>query len=394
MEKWIIEKIKASANVVDVIADFVSLHKSGANMTGLCPFHADRHLGSFFVSERRNVYTCFSCGAHGDSVEFLMQHEHLSYIDALRWLAAKYSIDTHEGGQGEWRSKVKAATPHTPLPPLPMFTVSLDVVKARLNTTGNTLCEWIRNLPWSPQQEAAVEPTLKAYLVGASKMGHTIYWQIDETGQVRTGKMMLYRSDGHRDKQSRYAFDWIHSSLARAGLVDLDKEEPRPCLFGLHLLPFVSVGATINIVESEKTAILCNIIFSEGEGEDLKSWGRKKQLWLACAGINNLTEERLRPLIQSKRQVVLYPDHDGLQQWEERAKMIGYKNLHVNSSYVTRYWQQGKDQEKADIADILLRLMQEQSARQQQRITTIEQVKERWPVLSPLIEKLNLEIFK
>ena len=84
-----------AANIVDVVSDFVTLRKSGTSYKGLCPFHDDR-TPSFSVSPSRGVYKCFSCGKAGNAVRFIMDHEQLSYIDALKWLAKKYNIEVRE----------------------------------------------------------------------------------------------------------------------------------------------------------------------------------------------------------------------------------------------------------------------------------------------------------
>ena len=90
-----IDRIMDAANIVDVVSEFVSLRKSGANYKGLCPFHDDR-TPSFSVSPARGIYKCFSCGKAGNAANFIMEHEQLSYPDALRWLARKYHIDVKE----------------------------------------------------------------------------------------------------------------------------------------------------------------------------------------------------------------------------------------------------------------------------------------------------------
>ena len=80
---------------MDVVSEFVSLKKVGANYRGLCPFHDD-HTPSFYVSPSRRTCHCFVCGEGGDSVGFIMKHEQLSYPDALRWLANRYHIEIQE----------------------------------------------------------------------------------------------------------------------------------------------------------------------------------------------------------------------------------------------------------------------------------------------------------
>lgn len=90
-----IERIKDAADIVDVVSEFVSLRKVGANYRGLCPFHND-HTPSFYVSPSRRTCHCFVCGEGGDSVGFIMKHEQLTYPDALRWLANRYHIEIQE----------------------------------------------------------------------------------------------------------------------------------------------------------------------------------------------------------------------------------------------------------------------------------------------------------
>lgn len=89
------QRILDSANILEVVSDFVSLRRSGVSYVGLCPFHSDRKP-SFYVSPAKNVCKCFSCGEGGSPVHFLMKHEQLSYHDALRYLAKKYHIEIVE----------------------------------------------------------------------------------------------------------------------------------------------------------------------------------------------------------------------------------------------------------------------------------------------------------
>ena len=95
IDRQTVEKIKDACNIVDVVSEFVTLHKSGANYKGLCPFHNER-TPSFFVSPARGTCHCFGCGKGGNSVTFIMEHEQMTYPEALRWLAAKYHIEIQE----------------------------------------------------------------------------------------------------------------------------------------------------------------------------------------------------------------------------------------------------------------------------------------------------------
>ena len=95
IDRATIDRIMDAANIVDVVSDFVSLRKSGANYKGLCPFHDDR-TPSFSVSPARGIYKCFSCGKAGNAANFIMEHEQMTYPEALKWLAKKYHIEVKE----------------------------------------------------------------------------------------------------------------------------------------------------------------------------------------------------------------------------------------------------------------------------------------------------------
>ena len=95
IDRETVERIKSAANIVDVVSEFVTLRRSGANYKGLCPFHNEK-TPSFIVSPARGTCHCFGCGKGGDSVSFIMEHEQMTYPEALRWLARKYNIEIHE----------------------------------------------------------------------------------------------------------------------------------------------------------------------------------------------------------------------------------------------------------------------------------------------------------
>ena len=89
------QKILDATRIEDVIGEFVSLKKRGANHIGCCPFHNEK-TPSFYVSPSKGIFKCFGCGESGDALSFLMKHEHYTYPEALRWLAQKYNIAIEE----------------------------------------------------------------------------------------------------------------------------------------------------------------------------------------------------------------------------------------------------------------------------------------------------------
>ena len=98
IDRATVERIKDAANIVEVVSEFVTLRRSGANYKGLCPFHNEK-TPSFYVSPARGTCHCFGCGKGGNPISFIMEHEQMTYPEALRWLAQKYHIEIHEREQ-------------------------------------------------------------------------------------------------------------------------------------------------------------------------------------------------------------------------------------------------------------------------------------------------------
>ncbi len=95
-----VQTVLDTANVVEVISEFVQLRQRGANRLGLCPFHHEK-TPSFTVSPTKNIYKCFGCGKAGNAVGFLMEHEKMSFVEAIRYLAKMYQIELEETESSE-----------------------------------------------------------------------------------------------------------------------------------------------------------------------------------------------------------------------------------------------------------------------------------------------------
>lgn len=95
IDQHTVDRIIEAANIVEVVSDFVTLRRRGANYVGLCPFH-DEKTPSFSVSPARGICKCFSCGKGGNSVHFVMEHEQITFYEALKYLARKYNIEIQE----------------------------------------------------------------------------------------------------------------------------------------------------------------------------------------------------------------------------------------------------------------------------------------------------------
>ena len=359
-----IDKIKEAANVKDILEDFgYTLKKKGTKYHCLCPFHNDHNLGSFVVNPVRGTYACYSCGARGNAIDFLMHHEHYTYVKALQYLGKKYDVDI-EGADG---IEVKKAPPRPPTPPKATLVLPAKMVQLSMRDIDDTpFIKWLKSLPWDAPQRARINDVLWLYCVARDKKGWSLFWQIDENKRVLNGKFMKYKPDGHRDKgeedeangRKPYVTDWVHSRLKRRykpddplpypDLFDPDKQEEHYTFFGMHLLDRYP-KATINIVESEKTALICAIAYGSPE----------MNLWMACGGKTWLSNERMDVLFRQKRRIVLYPDTDGMDEWADWIKLMNQPSMTVEREFFTRYYRPELDGKKADIADILIRWMKE-----------------------------------
>lgn len=394
------DKIKEAASIVDVVGDYVQLKRAGSEYTGRCPFHADRHTGSFMVSPKKNIATCFPCNETWNPVDFVMKMENLDYPDALRWLAQKYGIFIDDAPKFKNIRPSKPRPPQPPPPPLTKRYWPLEWVRAYMADETDAFVRWLYTLPWDAAQRARLPKVLKYYGVGHSHFtttnregmqtvhDFTIFWQCDEQARLHNGHLMKYKSDGHRVKEkSQYPTDWIHSRMKRAkkNPFNPDKEAASYCLFGQHLMA-ACPNATINIVESEKTAIIMATAYG----------GSALNLWMACYGIGNLTNANrlLQPLIDQNKRIVLYPDHDGVEKWKKAAREINYGRLRVNTDPVLKWWTP-EDGEKADIADIILRFLRdgrrEDMAKRDPRQQLLDQWRHDYPAFDILADRFNLQ---
>ena len=107
IDQGTIQKIFDAADIYQIVSDFVNLKKRGVNYVGCCPFHNEK-TGSFTVSPSKGIYKCFGCGKGGNVVNFIMEHEQMSYVEALRFLAARYNITIEEKELTEEEKKEKS----------------------------------------------------------------------------------------------------------------------------------------------------------------------------------------------------------------------------------------------------------------------------------------------
>ena len=226
-------------------------------------------------------------------------------------------------------------------PKKPIFMPIGWVAAKRKDNDKNVLLKYLRNLPWNDAQRARLEVAILSYGIGTDKLGRTIFWQIDENVKVRSGKQMAYKSDGHRDKNKHPM--WVHNAVKT--VYPENEYEYVGCLFGLHLAATFK-NAEICLVESEKTALICSAF-----------WPMEEKVWIATGGLRNVNVARLFYLLKNKRKIIAYPDHDGYKMWADKMKEVS-DDIRV-SDFVEKYYKEGVDAKTADIADILVRILQQ-----------------------------------
>lgn len=215
--------------------------------------------------------------------------------------------------------------------------------------------------------EATVINAFKEYLVGTGLHGETIFWQIDERRVVRTGSVMMFDPATGKRRKDRNP-NWIHAMLKRAGELP-ETFELRQCFFGQHLLQS-SPGKPLAIVEAAKTAVVATICKS----------AFPNVLWLATGGKHGLAVDKLRQVAIGRR-VLLYPDLDAIEVWEDLAKKARQLGLDVRVSTIVRDLAPELGlSEGADIADCLIAIQSRDQADQDDSL--LELVEERIAIMT------------
>jgi hypothetical protein len=199
--------------------------------------------------------------------------------------------------------------------------ISPDILRSTLQAyERNTFVQYLNTI----FDQVTVRNLIDAYGLGTTKDGSCIFWQVDNEGQIRTGKVIRYNQDGHRDKSISPFF--IHAKL---------KVEPiEQCLFGQHLL--AAGYESFGLVESEKTAVIM--------AGTLPHYG-----WIATGGKTNLSKVHTL----KGRKVVAFPDTDAFAEWTERLTPYGFKISRALQQHV-------EDPDRGyDLADFVLSAAQE-----------------------------------
>ena len=286
------------------------------------------------TGRRQQKIVCPACGRQKCFVRYVDTFNQFAYVDdnvgrcdhehscGYHYKPAQYFQDR------PWLSESPAI--RKPLPvavtPRPLLPVPFQYVE-EWHSPDSVFWRWFADVCRRLGiMDDVVRRVYEDYHIGATESGEVVFWQIDEQQRARSGHIMQYGQDGHRQDLQ----DWVHSRLIRKGLLSADFRLSQ-CLFGQHLLS-VRPEAQVCVVEGEKTALLLAALCPE-------------HLWLATCGCHGLTPEKVSCL--RGRRVVLFPDSGCLGKWREvmqRTEGIRYtlsshlENLPHNS----------------DLADVLL----------------------------------------
>ncbi len=317
------------------MAHTYSLQKyAGPSSRYTCPNCGGAHKFTRYVDEEGNILAenvgrCdreSSCGYHYTPKQFFQDHPE-ARPDADDWRKAP-----------DWLKK--SCPPCPPCPPRPpvdkVDTLPEDIVPRSIRTNYDShFVQFLRSL----FDAITVQNLVLEYKLGVTRAQDVIFYQIDVKGRVRTGKIMKYDPEtGHRikDENTKGRITWVHSMLKYSGQLPQDWTLTQ-CLFGEHLLPLFP-EKPVAIVESEKTAVICAGLIPNF-------------IWLATGGKSQLND-RLNVL--AGRSITAFPDIDGFDTWQEKARNFPDLNIKV-ADLLVRFGTEEDQEAHIDIADWLIR---------------------------------------
>lgn len=338
-DKRTLEKIN-SLNLLDVADRLgISYSRSGRWRKALCFCHND-HTPSMGLNESEDRWKCFSCGHGGNHITLVMEHENLTYPDALDWLVKEFNIQASQRQDRQSLiESIKRKLMNT------NNTQYLDnALRERFHGTSNELTRaLVQTGILTPEQMQHAAETFRL----STADDHVIFWQIDQDQNIREGKVMAYQADAHRSHdQKPVTVSWLLKSQHQ---LPTDWKASF-CLFGLHQIALSSPeveDARIAIVESEKTAIICcELLADDGF------------IWMATGGKSLLSVNMLLPL--KGRKIIIFPDTDTdgstFAEWrkvaQDAAKQFGHPI--TVSPLLERVATADQKARKIDIADYLI----------------------------------------
>lgn len=235
-------------------------------------------------------------------------------------------------------------------PPEPAKPLSFELVRKSFKPYHSTFARFLRDLlskrDDAEQALARLDEVLQRYWVGATKGGRICYWMIDINGKCRDGKFMAYKPDGHRDHNQHpsWARNTVIRNLFESKRITLEQKEKlldqqvmRP-YFGMHLLSDPKLkGKAVALVEGEKSCLIASIAYPDF-------------IWIAC-GMNTFNVARLLPILQQRRELLIFPDVDQIDRWVKLTEDLKYPKAYCMDKFI----RMRRKSEKDDVGDIFLR---------------------------------------
>lgn len=287
------------------------------------------------TGRRQTKYTCPHCGRARCLVRYVDTQNGFQYVaDDVGKCDHEHSCGYHYKpseyfAENQWaRDAIPRTEAHCKPAPLPPFRpLPMEYVE-RSHSPRSTFWQWFSTAVADQLclTQDQIHRIYEDYLIGNTRKGGVIFWQIDHENQVHGGHIMQYRPDGHRDGFQ----GWTHIPLIRQGLLPPDWQLHQ-CFFGQHLLT-LRPDAHVCIVESEKTALVM-------------AAHQPQYLWLATCGSSGLSAEKLECL--RGRRITLFPDSGCLDKWLKVMQQTNGLSYNL-SSHLESY------PANTDLADLLL----------------------------------------
>ena len=346
--------IRNRIDIIEVIGHFEQLKEKGVGKGKYvckCPFHNEK-TASFIIDRTKGVYKCFGCSAGGDAIKFIQEHEKLNYLDAMIWLANFYNLPIDGSSTKTLINHDKYVMQKAE--ELPPVYIPKDVFNNTLSYySNNNFVKFLHTL----FEPCIANMLIDKYYIGTSKYysGGVVFWQVDETGNIRYGKVMGYNPfTGKRIKEPYNQIMSINKAILKKyentkttppdWIIRYDEQSPKPqVLFGLHLLN-EDLNKPIAIVESEKTAVVASIFIPSF-------------IWMALGGkvvekyrdIPDTLKDKFKPL--AGRRVLLVPDLGAIEDWQYLAAVIS-NNAKV-TDIISLLAKDNQLPDKSDLCDYL-----------------------------------------
>ena len=328
--------------------------------------------------EKRNRYACPSCGKHEEFTRYIDTEgiiqfaDHVGKCNRVNKCGYHYTPAMYFEEHPELKEKitytsnlsltVKNIKQPMEKQKVPSFIDNAIMQRTFQNYSQNNLFLYLS----THFGEQSAMRLMKTYNVGsARKWGNsTVFWQVDISGRVHTGKIMQYDAEtGKRIKEPYARVSWVHTEL---NLPDFTLDQ---CFFGEHLLS--DRRKPVAIVESEKTALITSFYIPE-------------YIWLATGGKNGCFNKQHFDVLQG-RNVVLFPDLGATEEWKEKCARMRKKNIHVEvSDYLERNATEEERIGGYDIADYLIKVQIGEAV--------LQSMIRKNPVLQTLIDTFGLEL--